>query len=112
MRGMVWLFTATLLCACASTPRSERAPVAILKDDPEHFLVLDPANGAMSQPTGPECRSPLVDPRDNTRLLLMRSAGGIGDYQVAPLHYGMHEHQWLRVRCADGKALGIIPAES
>ena len=81
-------------------------------DAPDHFLivVLD-ASGTetTSEPLGtPACRSPLQDP-DGTRLTLERSSGGKGDYAVDEGRYGVGAHELLRVECATGKPLAIVP---
>lgn len=62
------------------------------------------------------CRSPLVDPRDQTRLRLIRSAPlgatHYGDYEVPVTgRYGVGRDELLRVNCETGQALGVVDAE-
>ena len=78
-----------------------------LADVPDHFMTWTPAGPAEPQPGG-TCTNPLVDPRDETRLTLIRSAHGRGDYEPEPLHYGLSKGQLLRVDCATGRAVGVV----
>lgn len=98
------------LSACASTDWPEHATSQVMSDTPDHFLAIDPATGKTFALSGPECRNPLVDPRDGTRLTLIQSLGGVGDYRVLPSRYGVSDSSLLRVRCSDGQAIGIVPA--
>ena len=76
-------------------------------DLPDHFMTSTAAGPVEPQPGG-TCRNPLVDPRDETRLTLIRSAHGRGDYEPEPLRYGLKEDQLLRVDCATGRAVGVV----
>jgi hypothetical protein len=76
-------------------------------DTPDHFMTWTAAGPLEPQPGG-TCRNPLVDPRDGTRLTLIRSADGRGDYEPEPLRYGLKEGQLLRVDCATGRAVGVV----
>ena len=59
------------------------------------------------------CHGTLIDPRDQTRLRLMRSAaaggGGYrGDYEVPGGKYGVGRDELLRIDCESGEPLGIV----
>jgi hypothetical protein len=54
------------------------------------------------------CLNPLVDPRDGSRITLVRSSDGLGDYSVASGKYGVGTGQLLRVNCSDGQPIGIV----
>ena len=73
------------------------------------FLV-GAATGAASEPSGTACRSPLTDPRDGTRLTLVRSNAGLGDYQPDNQRYGLAANQLLRINCSDGRPVGATIA--
>jgi hypothetical protein len=105
-------FPALVLTLTACTARHPAPPPRAPQDAPHHFLlvVLD-ASGTetTAEPLGtPACRSPLQDP-DGTRLTLERSAPGQGDYLVEGGRYGVREGELLRVECATGKPVGIVP---
>lgn len=55
------------------------------------------------------CRSPAIDPRDGTRITLVRSREERGDYEVPAGRYGVGERQLLRLNCATGAVVGIVP---
>lgn len=55
------------------------------------------------------CQSPATDPRDGTRLTLARSSGGRGDYEVPEGKYGTGGRQYLRLDCATGAVVGVVP---
>lgn len=81
-------------------------PVRPAENTPPRFVTEDGAT-----PTG-GCRSPLIDPRDDTRLRLIRSAPiGTeyrGDYEVPGSVYGVRPGELLRIDCGTGQALGIV----
>jgi hypothetical protein len=83
-------------------------------DAPDAFRVgtLDPTGMlAEPQPGGP-CRSPMVDPRDGTRLTLIQSQaagnGYMGDYAVLDGRYGVGPGELLRLDCGTGRPVGIV----
>lgn len=110
------LGAAAALVACASGTSSMAGKiVAEAKDLPDHFMVSVSGLSQREEPrAGEGCRNPLVDPRNETSLNLMRSKDGIGDYQVlgeqysVGLRYGVDSRHYLRVDCATGKTLGIV----
>jgi hypothetical protein len=59
------------------------------------------------------CLNPLTDPRDGTRLTLVRSRGvpppPIGDYEVEGGRYGVGPGELLRVNCATWEGVGRVP---
>jgi hypothetical protein len=106
--GMLALVIASLT-ACATAPASPDAanPVRAPEGVPDKFKA--PTSAGRVE-LGPEavCLNPLIDPRDETRLTLVRSTGGHGDYAPEPLRYGVQEGELLRVDCATGQAVGIV----
>jgi hypothetical protein len=94
-------------CAYASTPWTgiELGPV---ENAPAAFVTVD------NQPVLRGCRSPLLDPRDQTRIQLVRSARvedrELGDYDVSG-RYGVGPRELLRIDCSTGAPLGIVPGE-
>ena len=104
------LFLALALASCATgrlPPDSEATPVA---DAPDRFLVGSLTDASTRQPaSGEGCRNPMVDPRDGTRLTLVRSDSGRGDYQVAGGRYGVTAGSLLRLDCETGVAVGVVP---
>lgn len=69
---------------------------------PAAFEFAAPASGST-------CRNPATDPRDATRIVLVRAAGGRGDYAVPANRYGVERDQLLRLDCASGAVIGIVP---
>lgn len=106
----VAVLVSLFLASCASTSWPADANPAVISDTPDHFLVVDTATGAVSEPAGPACRNPLIDPRNGTRLTLIRSHGGAGDYLPDQLRYGLAANQLLRIRCSDGQPVGATTA--
>lgn len=111
MRSLLPSATAltVLLCAACATGTGDdwRARDATpARDTPAQFVTQDgtlPVNA---------CRSPLLDPRDGTRIRLVRSGGArpgeIGDYEVPGSRYGVTTGSLLRIDCSTGQALGIV----
>lgn len=98
------------LAACASTSTFSTDPGAVrpAENTPVHFVTEEGVAGVADM-----CRSPLVDPRDQTRLRLVRSgsigASYQGDYSVSGGRYGVLPGELLRIDCGTGQALGIVP---
>jgi hypothetical protein len=108
MKAMGVLVVLSLsLSACASTGWPNQVDASTVSDAPDHFLVLDTATGARSEPSGPACRSPMVDARDGTRLTLVRSSAGFGDYQTESSRYGLTGDRLLRIDCSNGRPVGL-----
>lgn len=76
-------------------------------DAPHHFMIATPTGTEEPRPYE-GCRNSLVDPRDGTRLTLIRSADGEGDYEPVPLRYGLSGGELLRVECESGRPLGVV----
>ncbi|MBR9990135.1 MAG: hypothetical protein KFH98_10285 [Gemmatimonadetes bacterium] len=94
-------------CASTSTFPLNASALRVAQDLPVHFITED---GDVGVADG--CRSPLVDPRDQTRIRMLRS-GAVGsahhgDYEVPEGRYGVGRGELLRIECATGQALGIV----
>jgi hypothetical protein len=50
----------------------------------------------------------MVDPRDGTRIVFLRSAGQRADYAVAGGRYGVNEYELLRLDCNTGTVIGVV----
>ena len=98
---------AALLCAASACATSfHGAPTRAASDAPSAF---SPEGGA-PLPAGGACLSPLVDPRDETRITLARSVSSLGDYRVPEGRYGVGARELLRIDCATGRVVGIVRA--
>lgn len=108
MKGRMLLCAALLsVTGCAlNTAMWTSREVRAAEDVPQQFITED---GTLPVDA---CRSPLVDPRDQTRLRLFRSApiGGSqhGDYEVPSGRYGVGRNELLRIDCGTGEAIGIV----
>lgn len=93
-------------CTSLANPKlTARAPV----DVPEHFVVGVPGTAEPAAlHRGDACRNPMVDPRDGTRLRLVRSTAGEGDYAAPEGRYGLRGKELLRLRCSTGEVVGIV----
>ena len=93
------------VAACASTGLSH-----FPADDAARPAVDTPASFTFSAPSqGGACQNPALDPRDGTRLVLVRSSGGRGDYEVPAGRYGVSNREYLRLVCATGTVVGKVP---
>ncbi len=97
---------------CASGSKSQAPPSATpagLVQVPDHFLVGEIDSAATREPKpGEGCRNPMVDPHDGTKLTLVRSSNGMGDYEVPEGRYGVGKGQLLRLDCANGRPMGMV----
>jgi hypothetical protein len=98
-----------ILGGCATSSFGTDADARAADDVPDHFLVGRPGPDATAEPTpGDGCRNPMVDPRDGTRLQLVRSSDNRGDYAVPEGRYGVAEGELLRLDCGTGAAVGVV----
>lgn len=78
-------------------------------DTPDHFEIERRDRAGSAEPSeDTTCWSPMVDPRDGTRLRLVRSSAGEGDYEVAEPRYGVGPGEALRLDCRTGRVIGIV----
>jgi hypothetical protein len=107
-RHLLFLAFALAGCATGRIPSDAEATPAV--DAPDRFLVGSFTDASTREPAAGEgCRSPMVDPRDGTRLILVRSDAGRGDYEVAGDRYGVTSGSLLRLDCATGAVVGVVP---
>lgn len=102
-----------MLGACAVSQPWELTPRPA-RDLPEQFVI---DTSVIPVPLSPEagCVTRLLDPRDSTRLTLVRSTRQtaspefLGDYSVDPAgRYGVGAEFLLRVDCMTGRGMGIV----
>lgn len=60
---------------------------------------------------GNTCLTPLVDPRDNSQVELVRTMPVHGDYRVTAGKYGLSGTELLRIDCTTGRTIGIVRGE-
>ena len=106
---LVLLVAAT---ACSTRRRAQDIASSLRPSEnpPDHFVVGSPEGDETSEPGASparDCRSPMVDPRDGTKLQLVWSSGGQGEYEVLAGRYGVGSGEVLRLDCATGRVLGI-----
>jgi hypothetical protein len=89
-----------------STMELWRPPMAT----PDHFLAVEgDGGGSPVEPVADgRCHSPLVDPSDGTRILMVRAENGYGDYVVPDGRYGVGKDDILRIQCSTGRPVGIF----
>lgn len=94
-----------LLCNCASTisPSNTNKIVKQPNSAPDQFV---PVQGVDFK--GDNCKNPLVDPRSGMKLKLVSSSNGYGIYLPDSLNYGMVTGDYLKIKCSDGRPVGII----
>lgn len=103
------LLLAVATAGCATTSFATMDYVGEMQDTPDRFLIGSNNGEAVTEPvSGEGCRNPMVDPRDNTRITLIRSGANVGDYQVPENRYGVERGQLLRLDCETGRPLGIV----
>lgn len=108
-RAIGLVMSLVLVSGCATTHVGPDRTVRSAQDVPERFLVGTPNGSAATTHRASEgCRNPIVDPRDGTRLILVRSSDDRGDYAVPAGQYGVGARELLRVTCATGSPVGIV----
>ena len=57
---------------------------------------------------GSGCLNPMIDPRDNTPVRLVRAISPRGDYAVPAGRYGARTGELLRLDCNTGGVIGLV----
>ena len=109
MRPILFVTLIAILSGCSSTyhPRGEAAAIQPAMDVPTHFLV-EGKGGKTVEPSPGQCRNPMIDPRDGTKIVLERSAEGRGYYRVPNGRYGVRPGELLLVECGTGRVMGVV----
>jgi hypothetical protein len=98
---------ATLLAGCAIGASGSFPSTAVARQATDVPATFSSPHGG--EAPGRPCRTPLHDPRDSTAVVLVRSASGVGDYEVPPGRYGVGDRELLRLECGTGRVVGIVP---
>ncbi|MFL5540865.1 MAG: hypothetical protein ACJ8J0_17875 [Longimicrobiaceae bacterium] len=104
-------YLAFVLLLAAGCNTSLNYPTAVLRQAegaPDHFVHADSSPMLGAPGVAVACNSPLMDPRTGTRLVMVRSYAGRGDYQVPAGSYGVASGELLRVDCATGAPVGVV----
>ena len=113
-RWFCMVLAGMLISGCAASyssfPGDRTAQPA--RDVPEVFVVDASIARAANSAADETCNSPMIDPRDQTRLRLVRSTGGRGDYEVPLGRYGVKAGEFLRLDCKTGRVLGVVKGSS
>ncbi len=108
-RTAMILVAPLLLVACASSDFGLDQNARLPEDAPNRFMVGEINEETTREATpGEGCRSPMVDPRNGTRLQLIRSSRDQGDYSVPNGKYGANEGELLRLNCESGEVVGFV----
>lgn len=106
---IVAVLLASTGCATASGNFPSNAPVRPAADTPPRFEISALATGATPQAmVEGTCYNPLIDPRTRAELRFVRSAPGIGDYEVTAGQYGARQGELLRIDCRTLQAIGFV----
>lgn len=105
MKRLTILAVAGLFAACGSSVELVSGPPANV---PDRFVVGSYDSDATEPARPGPCRSPMVDPRDGTRLRMVAAAEGMGDYAVPEGRYGLAAGEYLRIECATGVPVGVV----
>ncbi len=113
MTGWVLLALLPLASSCAAAQEWYTTRPVPVDSLPER-LAPDTARGAPAELLVDRCTSPLIDRATGTRFRMQRSEllpnGPLGDYSLEPANaYGATADEYVRVDCAIGRPLGLVP---
>ena len=90
---------------CASTTNSGSQSIIIreAENTPEAFV---PREGVSFDENS--CKSPMIDPRDSTEIIMVSASNGQGTYSAPQGKYGLKKGEFLRLNCSSGKVIGVV----
>ncbi len=95
-----------ILMGCGSS-NIQRSMTVVLRPAVDAPMMFETPEGITSQTNS--CKSPLIDPRDGSRIIMITSFyKGVADYEVPARKYGVGDRELLRVNCATGEVVGIV----
>ncbi|SRR5690606_3552427 len=92
-----------LAVGCASVSGGQNTILRQAENTPETF---SPPPGITLDEQS--CKSPMIDSRDGTQIIMVSSLGSEGNYRVPPGKYGVKKGELLRLDCATGKVIGVV----
>lgn len=104
-RSLIVFLGLYLLASCGSqnTKDVPSTPVREAQDAPVSF------SGTFEEVAeNTPCQSRLIDPADDTELILVATFDGSGDYQVPLGKYGLSADELLRINCRTGEVIGVV----
>ena len=103
MKKYIFFLFTGILVSCSSTSSMSGDILRPGDNLPEAF---EPSSGVDLDENS--CKSPMLDPRDDSEITFIRSSGSTGDYEVAEGKYGVGKRELLRLDCQTGKVLGVV----
>ncbi|WP_029036166.1 hypothetical protein [Salinimicrobium xinjiangense] len=95
-----------ILMSCGSS-NVQRSMTPVLRPAVDAPLMFETPEGISVKEN--TCNSPLIDPRDDSRIIMITSFNeGVADYEVPEGKYGVEDRELLRVNCATGEVVGIV----
>ena len=112
MRRTSWMATIavmTLATGCAVNHAAVVTPRAAL-DLPGRFEPIDATARTWPSDTlvGSGCLTTLKDPRDDSEIHAARAGGGMADFRIHDVRYGVRSGELLRVVCNTGQPVGVV----
>ena len=92
-----------LLAGCGAVQDPYLAAVRPASNVPEQFITLPGVELDYSS-----CKSPMVDPRDGTKISMVSAKDGEGLYEVPYMKYGTNKGEVLKLDCSTGRVIGIV----
>ena len=104
MRKLGIISLLLILCSCGSGRNDFSGKILREGEDlPANFT---PPEGFAFEENS--CKSPLIDPRDGTEIIMVRSTGTIGEYDPPEGKYGLGRNELLRINCQTGEVYGVV----
>ena len=110
----VWMLAmAPAACGYAGSGPASMEPASRARPAVSAPSRFEPADPALRLPpadtlAGGGCLTPMVDPRDGVRVVLVRSWRDDGDYEPPEGRYGVAGSELLRLRCNTGALVGVV----
>jgi len=100
---IIAILNLTIGCSVFKNSSDNNLIIRQAENTPEKFV---PANGVSLD--SDTCKSPMIDPRDGTQLLMVSASGGMANYKIVTGKYGLKKGELLRIDCSTGVVVGIV----
>lgn len=100
------ILISAFVVGCGVTANNDFNPADVVRQPVGTPLRFEAPTGVVLDNSS--CKSPLTDPYNSIKIVLVRSNSDFGDYEVPMGKYGIAGNELLRIKCSTGEVVGVV----